>query len=49
MSNDIVAALKAQDAFGFSKVFKRTLGLSPREFRQRDAAERQLPWRFRNG
>jgi len=22
---------------------------TPREFRQRDAAERHLPWRFRNG
>jgi AraC-like DNA-binding protein len=45
----VAAAVGYQDAFGFSKVFKRTLGLSPREFRQRDAAERQLPWRFRNG
>ncbi len=35
-----------QDAFGFSKVFKRTLGLSPREFRQRDASEQAQPWRF---
>ncbi len=35
-----------QDAFGFSKVFKRTLGLSPREFRQRDAGEQAQPWRF---
>lgn len=45
----VAAAVGYQDAFGFSKVFKRTLGLSPREFRQRDAAERQLPWRLRNG
>lgn len=35
-----------QDAFGFSKVFKRTLGLAPREFRQRDAGEQSQPWRF---
>lgn len=35
-----------QDAFGFSKVFKRTTGESPRAFRQRDAAERASPWRF---
>ncbi|HET9205530.1 MAG TPA: AraC family transcriptional regulator, partial [Burkholderiaceae bacterium] len=27
-----------QDAFSFSKVFKRTTGVSPREFRRRDAA-----------
>jgi AraC-like DNA-binding protein len=45
----VAAAVGYQDAFGFSKVFKRTLGLSPREFRQRDAAERQSPWRFRDG
>ncbi len=38
-----------QDAFGFSKVFKRTLGVSPRTFRQRDAAEQRHPWRFRAG
>jgi AraC-like DNA-binding protein len=43
----VAAAVGYQDAFGFSKVFKRTLGLSPREFRQRDDDERQLPWRFR--
>lgn len=35
-----------QDAFSFSKVFKRTLGLAPREFRQRDAGEQAQPWRF---
>jgi AraC-like DNA-binding protein len=35
-----------QDAFGFSKVFKRSVGLSPREFRQRDAQEQAMPWRF---
>lgn len=45
----VAASVGYQDAFSFSKVFKRTLGLSPREFRQRDAAERHLPWRFRNG
>ncbi len=42
----VAAAVGYQDAFGFSKVFKRTVGLSPREFRQRDAAERHSPWRF---
>ena len=37
-----------QDAFGFSKVFKRTVGESPREFRRRDAAEQAHPWRFKS-
>ncbi len=45
----IAAAVGYQDAFGFSKVFKRTTGLSPREFRQRDRAERSMPWRFQAG
>lgn len=35
-----------QDAFSFSKVFKRTVGVSPKAFRQRNAAERAHPWRF---
>lgn len=35
-----------QDAFSFSKVFKRTVGQSPKVFRQRDAEERTHPWRF---
>ena len=35
-----------QDAFSFSKVFKRTVGVSPKAFRQRNAAERSHPWRF---
>lgn len=45
----VAAAVGYQDAFGFSKVFKRSTGMSPREFRQRDAAERTLPWRFQAG
>jgi AraC-like DNA-binding protein len=45
----IAAAVGYQDAFSFSKVFKRSLGVSPREFRQRDAAERDHPWRFKGG
>jgi AraC-like DNA-binding protein len=45
----VAAAVGYQDAFGFSKVFKRTLGVSPREFRQADAAQRQHPWRFQAG
>ncbi len=43
----VAQAVGYQDAFGFSRVFKRELGLSPREFRRRDAADRQLPWRFK--
>jgi AraC-like DNA-binding protein len=35
-----------QDAFGFSKVFKRTVGVAPKEFRRQDAAERDVPWRI---
>jgi AraC-like DNA-binding protein len=46
---DVAAEVGYQDAFGFSKVFKRTTGISPREFRQRDVAERSMPWRFQAG
>jgi AraC-like DNA-binding protein len=35
-----------QDAFSFSKVFKRTVGVSPKAFRQRDAADKAHPWRL---
>lgn len=35
-----------QDAFSFSKVFKRTVGISPREFRRNDLDEQNMPWRF---
>lgn len=45
----VAAEVGYQDAFGFSKVFKRITGLSPREFRQRDVAERSMPWRFQAG
>lgn len=38
-----------RDAFSFSKVFKRTVGAAPREFRRRDEAERSDPWRFQAG
>lgn len=41
----VARAVGYQDAFGFSKVFKRSTGLAPREFRQRDAASRHSPWR----
>jgi AraC-like DNA-binding protein len=42
----IAAAVGYQDAFGFSKVFKRTTGQSPRQFREQDALEKQMPYRF---
>ena len=42
----IAAAVGYQDAFGFSKVFKKTVGMSPREFRLHDAEERREPYRF---
>lgn len=45
----VAAAVGYQDAFGFSKVFKRTTGSSPRDFRQQDAAERESPLRFASG
>jgi AraC-like DNA-binding protein len=34
-----------QDAFSFSKVFKRVVGVAPKEFRRQDAADKLLPWR----
>lgn len=42
----IAVAVGYQDAFGFSKVFKRTTGQSPRQFREQDAMEKQVPRRF---
>ena len=42
----VAAEVGYQDAFSFSKVFKRTVGLSPKAFRQRDAADRGHPWRL---
>jgi AraC-like DNA-binding protein len=35
-----------QDAFSFSKVFKKTVGVAPRAFRQQDAQDRALAWRI---
>jgi AraC-like DNA-binding protein len=35
-----------QDAFSFSKVFKRTMGVAPRDFRRQDAQDRTLAWRM---
>jgi AraC-like DNA-binding protein len=42
----VAQAVGYQDAFGFSKVFKRTTGVSPRAFRQQDARDRLQPWRL---
>lgn len=35
-----------KDAFSFSKTFKRLVGLSPKTFREKNEAEKYLPWRF---
>lgn len=45
----IAAAVGYGDAFSFSKAFKRAVGMSPGEFRRRDADERGLAWRFAAG
>lgn len=45
----VAQAVGYQDAFGFSKVFKRTIGQSPRQFRVQDAREQQAPYRFLEG
>lgn len=42
----VATAVGYQDAFSFSKVFKRTVGMPPKAFRQRDTAERGHPFRF---
>lgn len=42
----VAAAVGYQDAFAFSKVFKRVVGTSPAAFRKLDADERAHPWRF---
>ncbi len=42
----VASAVGYQDAFSFSKVFKRTVGVAPRDFRRRDAAEREMPGRL---
>ncbi|MFP3506032.1 cupin domain-containing protein [Burkholderia sp. SIMBA_062] len=43
----VATAVGYQDAFSFSKVFKRSVGLSPKAFRQQDAADRDNLWRFK--
>ena len=34
------------DAFSFSKVFKRTTGMAPRDFRRQDTLDKALAWRI---
>ena len=34
------------DAFSFSKVFKRTVGMAPRDFRRQDTQDKSLAWRI---
>ncbi len=36
------------DAFSFSKVFKRVVGVAPRDFRRQDAQQQALPWRLQS-
>ncbi len=45
----VAAEVGYQDAFSFSKVFKRTVGVSPKIFRQRDRADQSHPWRLDSG
>jgi AraC-like DNA-binding protein len=44
--DEVAQAVGYQDAFGFSKAFKRAVGVSPGEFRRRDATDRASPWRW---
>lgn len=43
----VAEAVGYKDAFGFSKAFKKLAGISPRQFRNTDLAERDSKWRFR--
>ena len=45
----VAQAVGYQDAFSFSKVFKRTVGMAPRAFRQQNAQDQSQPWRFTAG
>lgn len=45
----VAAAVGYQDAFSFSKAFKRAVGESPKAFRLRDAADQLDPWRLGAG
>ena len=39
----VASAVGYQDAFSFLKAFKRDVGVSPGDFRRRDASEHELP------
>ena len=43
----VAGAIGYSDAFSFSKVFKRSVGMAPREFRQKNSQERAHTFRFR--
>ena len=45
----VAQAVGYQDAFSFSKAFKRTVGMAPRAFRQQNAQDQTQPWRFTAG
>jgi AraC-like DNA-binding protein len=45
----VARAVGYQDAFSFSKVFKKSVGVSPRDFRRQDTMERSAPFRFSAG
>lgn len=42
----VALAVGYQDAFGFSKAFKKKVGFPPREFRARDTEEKKVAWRL---
>lgn len=42
----VALAVGYQDAFSFSKVFKKVAGMPPKVFREQDRAQRLEPWRF---
>lgn len=42
----IASEVGYQDAFGFSRVFKKTLGMSPRDYRRREGVQAQSGLRF---
>jgi AraC-like DNA-binding protein len=42
----VAAEVGYGDAFSFSKVFKRTVGVSPKAFRLQDTASKGHPWRM---
>ena len=43
----VAQAVGYQDAFSFSKAFKRTVGIAPRAFRSQDTQDQAQPWRFK--